>query len=96
MQVVELNALISWIEYDNLTDKRAQIVVKSLQQLDRFHLPHLFDLDIVEGFFGLWRYVSGRLLKIDVSLEHNDKELAIVSLRHLSQELDSSSLLPLH
>ena len=60
-------------------------------------MPHLFHLDIIEGFLLLvLRIVVDRRLRscilLNIPLENNDEEFAVLSLRDLNQKLDSSPL----
>lgn len=74
---------------DYFINELLQVVVKLLEELDRLHLPHLFDLNIVEkvSFEALhWCFMDTTLwlFGFDPSLEDNNEEFAAVGLWHLS------------
>ena len=81
MESCKLNFLIPTIVGHCLVYEYLQIVVESFEKLNGFDLPHLLHLDAVKHIFILsLRGLSSRLLWLQISLEHNDEELAVVSL----------------
>ena len=80
VQVVELNALRSRIEDNNLVYKSCHIIVKPLKQQLHFSLPHFLDLDLVELL------ILRTSFRISVFLEYNDVKLAtLFRLRNFCQ-----------
>ena len=72
MQGAEFYPLQTFVELHDVLSEGLQIVVVAFEQLDRFHLPHLLHLDIVELIASLV------LLAPDEALEDDDVELAVV------------------
>ena len=78
VQVGELDALKPLVEGDRVLHKGVQVVAKPLQELDRLHLPHFLDLDVVKagGLFAVWHL----FFQLSELLENYDEELAVIGL----------------
>ena len=98
MKRSEFYPLESLVVDDYRINEAAKIVVIEFQELDRLHLPHLFNFYVIKQFtfsislFLLFLYGSSRggLRNDEIPLEDNDEEFAIFSLGYLNEKLYSS------
>ena len=99
MKRSELHTFEPLVVDDHRIYEAAKIIVIEFQELDRLHLPHLFDLYVVEQFIIfsvslllLFFYGSSRggLRNDEIPLEDNDEEFAIFGLGYLDEKPYSS------
>ena len=98
MKRSELHTFEPLVVDDHRIYEAAKIVVVELQELDRLHLPHLFDLYVVKQFIFsfslLLLFFYGRLRRglrnDEIPLEDNDEEFAIFGLGYLNEKPYSS------
>ena len=93
MERSKLNPLIPLIELHDLLHKCAQVIIVALQELYRFNLPHLFDLDVIKVIAVVLLLISlPCLFRLKIALENYDIELTVCCGGYLSQKLYSTDL----